>query len=67
MNFINGFPFGLTAPNPRGTKNHPDEALLNSGLTSADSGLQLDLEIALSGSPSEGPAPPAFSAEPKMR
>jgi len=29
---------------------------LNSGLTSADSGLQLDVEIALSGAPSVGPA-----------
>ena len=33
-------------PVPRGTSNHPHEALLNSGLTSADSGLQLDLVIA---------------------
>jgi hypothetical protein len=39
----------LTAPNPRGTRNHPHETLLNSGLTSADSGLQVNLEIALSG------------------
>jgi hypothetical protein len=36
-------------PVPRGTRNHPHEALLNSGLTSADSGLPLDLEIALTG------------------
>jgi len=33
-------------PVPRGTRNHPHEVLLNSGLTSADSGLQLNLEIA---------------------
>ena len=33
-------------PVPRGTRNHPHEALWKSGLTSADSGLQLDLEIA---------------------
>jgi len=33
----------------RGTRNHPHKALLNSDLTSADSGLQLDLEIALGG------------------
>jgi hypothetical protein len=33
---------------------------LNSGLTSADSGLQLNLEIALSGGPSEGPAHQPF-------
>jgi len=49
MNFINGLSLGLTAPNPRGTRNHPHEALWKSGLPSADSGLQLDLEIALSG------------------
>ena len=36
-------------PVPHGTRNHPHEALWNSGLTSADSGLQLDLEIALNG------------------
>jgi len=35
-------------PVPRGTRNNPHKALWNSGLTSADSGLQLDLEIALS-------------------
>jgi hypothetical protein len=31
------------------TENHSDEAHLKCGFTSADSGLQLDLEIALSG------------------
>jgi len=36
-------------PVPRGTRNHLHEVLWNSGLTSADSGLQLDLEIALNG------------------
>jgi len=36
-------------PVPRGTRNHPHEALWKSGLTSADSGFHLDLEIALSG------------------
>jgi hypothetical protein len=46
-NFINRFfLFGLTAPNPRGTRNHLDWALSNSGLASGDSGLQLNLEIA---------------------
>jgi len=30
-------------PVPRGTRNHPHEALWKSGLTSADSGLQMDL------------------------
>jgi hypothetical protein len=36
-------------PVPHGTRNHLHEALLNGGLTSADSGFQLDLEIALGG------------------
>jgi hypothetical protein len=35
--------FGLTAPNPRGTRNHPHEDAFNSGLASGDSGLQLNL------------------------
>ena len=39
------FSFGLTAPNPRGTRNHLCKAL-NGGLASGDSGLQLNLEIA---------------------
>ncbi|PYJ72653.1 MAG: hypothetical protein DME75_04000 [Verrucomicrobia bacterium] len=57
----------MTAPNPRGTRNHPHEALWKSGLASADSGLQLDLEIALSGAsakvkPSTGFSEPAESA-----
>jgi len=40
-------------PVPRGTRNRPHEALSNSGLTSADSGLQLNLEIALGGVPAK--------------
>jgi len=40
---------------------------LNSGLTSADSGHQLDLEIALSGVSAKIQRPRAFSARPKMR
>ena len=46
-------------PVPRGTRNHPHEALLHSGLTSADSGLRLDLGIALNGVS----APNAFGVE----
>jgi hypothetical protein len=52
----------LTAPNPRGTRNQPHEALWKSGLISADSGLQLNLEIALSGvSAKVKPLNPPFS------
>jgi len=36
-------------PVPHGTRNHSREALSNSGVTSVDSGLQLDLGIALNG------------------
>jgi hypothetical protein len=36
-------------PVPHGTRNPPHEALWNSDLTSGDSGLQLDLEMALNG------------------
>jgi len=34
------FIWDLTAPSPRGTRNHPSRGASNSGLTSADSGLQ---------------------------
>ena len=54
-------------PAPRRNQEPSSQGALNGGLTSADSGLQLDLEIALSGSPSEDPAPRASSALPKMR
>src|SRR6266853_4603047 len=40
---------------------------LNSGLTSADSGLQLNLEIALSGASAKVKLPNRFLARPKMR
>jgi hypothetical protein len=36
-------------PVPKRNQDHPREALWNSDLASADSGLQLDLEIALNG------------------
>ena len=48
-------------PVPRGTRNHPDEASEKFASLQTDSGLQLDLEIALSGALSEGPAPRPFS------
>ena len=40
---------------------------LNSGLTSADSGLQLNLEIALSGVSAKVKPPTSVSRRPKMR
>ena len=48
-NFINRFLIGLTAPNSRGTRNQSLQGALNGRLASGDSGLQLNLEIALSG------------------
>ena len=48
-NVINRFLIGLTAPNSRGTRNQSLQGALNSRLASGDSGLQLNLEIALSG------------------
>ena len=48
-NFINRFLIGLTAPNPRGTRNQSSQGALNGRLASGDSGFQLNLEIALSG------------------
>jgi hypothetical protein len=44
-------------PVPRETTNHSHEALLNSRLASADSGLQVNLEIALSGVSAKDSAP----------
>ena len=55
-------------PVPLGTRNHPPEAHPQKcGLTSADSGLQLDLEIALSGVPAKVQPHGLTSARPKMR
>jgi hypothetical protein len=54
-------------PVPRRTGNHPHEALLNSGLASADSGLHLDLGDRVRRCLSEDPAPAAYSAVPKIR
>ena len=58
----------LTAPNPRGTRNQSSRGALNSHLALVDSGLQLNLEIALSGAsakvkpPPTGPFTPGESA-----
>jgi hypothetical protein len=46
-------------PVPGGTRNHPPRDFFQEATHSADSGLQLDLEIALSGVP----APNAFGVE----
>jgi len=54
-------------PVPRGTKSHPHKALWNSGLTSADSGLQLVQGDRAKRCLSEDPAPAAYSAVPKTR
>jgi len=53
----------------RSTRNQEPSSrdALHSGLTSADSGHQLDLEIALSGVSAKIQRPRAFLALPKMR
>jgi hypothetical protein len=51
---------------PHGTRNHLHEALLNSGFTSADSGLQSDLEIALNGVSAKIQPLAAYPAVPKI-
>ncbi|PYV72563.1 MAG: hypothetical protein DMG96_25815 [Acidobacteria bacterium] len=53
-------------PVPHGTGNHPSRGALNSGLPSADSGLQLDLEIAPGGVSAKIQPPAAYSAVPKI-
>jgi hypothetical protein len=47
-------------PVPRGSQEPSTQGALNSGLTSADSGFQLDLEIALSGVPAKVQPPTGF-------
>src|SRR4029077_13935215 len=47
-------------PDPRGNREPSSRGALNSGLTSADSGLQLDLEIALNGVPAKIQPPAAI-------
>jgi hypothetical protein len=49
------------------TENHSDEAHLKCGFTSADSGLQLDLEIALSGVSAKVQPHEQTQTRPKMR
>ena len=61
------FLFRLTAPNPRGTRNHPHEAALNSRLASVDSKLQVNLEIALSGVSAKVKPLNRLLVRPKMR
>jgi hypothetical protein len=49
MNFINGLSFGTDCSKSARNQEPSSRGALSSGLTSAESGLQLDLEIALSG------------------
>ncbi len=48
-NFINGLSFGVDRSKSARNEESSSRGASNSGLTSADSGLQLNLEIALSG------------------
>ena len=49
INFINGLSFGIDCSKSARNEESSSRGALNSGLASADSGLQLNLEIALSG------------------
>ena len=62
-NFINRLLFGVNCSKSARNEESSSRDALNSGLTSADSGLQLDLEIALSGV-SAKVKPPKKSARP---
>ena len=59
-NFINGFLFGVDRSKSARNEEPSSRGALSSGLTSADSGLQLNLEIALSGASAKIQRPPAF-------
>ena len=67
-NFINGLSFGVD----RSKSARNEESILtrrfhNSGLALVDSGLQLNLEIALSGVSAKVKLSTGFSRRPKMR
>src|SRR5947199_1427510 len=57
---MNGFLFGVDRSKSARNEEPSSRGALSSGLTSADSGLQLNLEIALSGASAKIQRPPAF-------
>jgi succinylarginine dihydrolase len=66
-NFINGLSFGIDCSKSGRNEESSSRGALNSGLTSADSGLQLNLEIALSGVSAKVKPPNRFLVRPKVR
>jgi hypothetical protein len=67
MDFINVFLFEVDCSKSARNEESSSRGALNSGLTSADSGLQLDLEIALSGVSAKVKPPNRLFSRPKVR
>ena len=66
-NFINVFLFEVNCSKSARNEESSSRDALNSGLTSADSGLQVNLEIALSGVSAKVKPPDRLSAGSKVR
>jgi len=66
-NFINGLSFAVDCSKSARNEEPSSRGALNSGLASGDSGLQVNLEIALSGVSAKVKPPTGFSARPKVR
>jgi len=67
MDFIKVFLFGVDRSKSARNQESSSRGALNSRLASVDSGLQLNLEIALSGASAKVKPPTGFSARPKVR
>ena len=67
MNFINGLSFGVNCSKAARNDEPSSRGAFNGGLASVDSGLQLNLEIALSGVSAKVKPPTSVSRRPKMR
>jgi hypothetical protein len=65
VNFIDVFLFGVDRSKSARNQESSSRGALNSHLASVDSGLQLNLEIALSGASAKVKPPTGFSARPK--
>ena len=66
-NFINGLSFGVDRSKSARNEEPSSRGAFNGGLASVDSGLQLNLAIALSGVSAKIQHPMAFSDRPKAR
>ena len=66
-NFINGLSFGVDCSKSARNEEPSSRGALNSGLASGDSGLQLNLEIALRGASAKVKPATGFQNRPKVR